>query len=142
MKTFRLDIITPEKTAFSADVSVITMPGGDGQMGILPGHVPIFTNLTEGEVKVVRDNEEFYLAIGGGFLEVTRDRAVILVTSAYDSSEINEQEVLNAKKRAEEALKTGVKESDLIEAQAMFRRATIALKVLHRKRGARQQPVS
>ena len=140
MKTFLLEIITPEKIAFSQRVKMVTVPGSEGQLGILPEHLPLLTALSEGEVKVTGETEEFYLAIGGGFIEVTRDKVIILVTSAYHAEEINEQEVLEAKKRAEEALKTGVEDRNFLEAQAAFRRSTIALKVLRRKRSAR--PIS
>ena len=137
MKTFLLEIITPEKIAFANQVKMVTVPAADGQLGILAGHVPLFTNLAEGEVKVIGENEEFFLAIGSGYLEVAKNKTVILVTSAYNADEINEQEVIEAKKRAEEALTAGGEDKNLLEAQATFRRATLALKVLHRKRSAR-----
>jgi len=137
MKTFQLEIITPEKIAFANQVRMVTVPAADGQLGILAGHVPLFTNLAEGEVKVIGENEEFFLAIGSGYLEVAKNKTVILVTSAYNADEINEQEVIEAKKRAEEALTAGGEDKNLLEAQATFRRATLALKVLHRKRSAR-----
>ena len=137
MKTFQLEIISPEKIAFANQVRMVTVPAADGQLGILAGHVPLFTNLAEGEVKVIGENEEFFLAIGSGYLEVAKNKTVILVTSAYNADEINEQEVIEAKKRAEEALTAGGEDKNLLEAQGAFRRATLALKVLHRKRSGR-----
>src|SRR3989338_3841332 len=128
MKSLHLEIITPEKVAFSDSVNIITAPSADGQIGILPEHVPLFAQLVEGEVKITKDDHVFYLAIGGGFLEVTKNKAVILVTSAYKAEEINEAEVLQAKKRAEEALKEEPQGEALIAAQTQFRRSQIALK--------------
>ena len=134
MKSLHLEIITPEKVAFSDSVNIITAPSADGQIGILPEHVPLFAQLVEGEVKITKDDHVFYLAIGGGFLDVTKNKAAILVTSAYKAEEINEAEVLQAKKRAEEALKEEPQGEALIAAQTQFRRSQIALKVLRRRR--------
>ena len=116
---------------------MITVPSSSGQIGILPGHIPLFTKLDEGEIKVTTDSDIFYFAIGSGFLEYTKDKAVILVTSAYHADEINEAEVLEAKKRAEVALAAKPQGEALIAAQSLFHRSQIALKVLKRKR--RQQ---
>jgi F-type H+-transporting ATPase subunit epsilon len=134
MAKFLLEIITPERIAFSDNVEMVVAPSAIGTVGILKGHVPLFTRLIEGEVKIVKGGEEHFLAIGGGFLEVTPTNAKILVTSAYHAQEINEQEVLMARKRAEEALSSKPTGAALIEAQSLFRSSMIALKVLKRKR--------
>lgn len=135
MSTFQLEIITPERIAFTDQVDMVAAPTTLGMVGILPHHEPLFTRLTEGEVKIIKQGEESFLAIGSGFMEVTGEKVVILVTSAYHADEINEQEVLSAQKRAEEALSAKPSGSALIEAQALFRRSMIALKVLRRRKG-------
>lgn len=140
MSSFLLEIITPERIAFSDHVEMLTVPSSTGQIGILPRHIPLFTRLVEGELKILRKNEELYLAIGGGFLEVTHDKAVILVTEAYNASEINEKEILEARKKAEEVLKSKPSGEALISAQTLFRRSVIALKLLKRKRGTHSLP--
>ena len=134
MSTFRLEIITPEKIAFQAPVDYLSVPSKEGVLGILAGHEPLFSLLSEGELKISAKGEETFLAIGGGYLEVTRDKVVVLVSNAVKADEINEQEVLNAKKRAEEALEQKPEGEALIDAQAMFRRSQIALKVLKRRK--------
>ena len=134
MSTFLLEIITPERIAFSDQVEMIVVPGSEGVLGILPGHIPLFASLTEGEIKIVRKGEEYFLAIGSGFLEVSREKVIVLVTAADHQEEINEEEVLNAKKRAEEILSAKPTGAALSEAQALFKRSMIALKVLQRKR--------
>lgn len=139
MSTFLLEIITPERIAFSDQVEMVTAPSTLGVIGILHGHVPLFSRLREGEVKITKKGEDYYLAIGGGFLEVTPSKAVILVTSAYHADEINEQKVLQAKRRAEEALAAKPTGSALAEAQSSFRRSLIAMKVMRRKRGSSRQ---
>ena len=133
MKTFLLEIITPEMVVYSEQVSMVSAPSSDGVIGILAGHVPLFTKLIEGEVKIITSSEEFYLAIGGGFLEVTRDKVTLLVTAAYKAEELNEAEILAAKMRAQQALEAKPEGEALVAAQALFRRSQIALKVLKRK---------
>lgn len=132
MSSFLLEIITPERIAFNDQVEMVIAPSSSGIIGILPHHVPLFSRLVEGEVKITKSGEDLHLAIGGGFIEVTPVKVVILVTSAYKAEEINEQEVLDAQKRAEEALKAKPTGAALLEAQSLFRRSMIALKVLRR----------
>lgn len=134
MSTFLLEIITPERIAFSDQVEMVTAPSASGVIGVLKGHIPLFTRLVEGELKIIKKNEEYFLAIGGGFMEVTPSMAKILVTSAYHAQELNEQEVLKAKQRAEEALSSKPTGAALIEAQALFRRSIVSLKMLKRRR--------
>lgn len=134
MKTFNLEIITPEKIAFQAPVDYLSVPSKEGVLGILAGHEPLFSLLSEGELKISAKGEETFLAIGGGYLEVIKDKVVVLVSNAVKADEINEQEVLIAKKRAEEALEQKPEGETLIDAQAVFRRSQIALKVLKRRK--------
>ena len=82
MVSFLLEIITPERIAFTDQVSLVTAPTTSGIVGILPHHEPFFTRLAEGEIKINKGEEEYFLAIGSGFMEVTGEKVVILVTSA------------------------------------------------------------
>jgi len=135
MLTFHLEIITPEKIAFTDEVTLVTAPTELGIIGVLPRHVPLFTRLVQGELKITKGKEEIFLAIGGGFMEVSVNKVVILVTEAFNAGEINEMEILSAKKRAEEALRTKPQGEALQEAQYMFQRSVLAMKLLKRKRG-------
>jgi F-type H+-transporting ATPase subunit epsilon len=137
MSSFLLEIITPQRIAFSEQVAMVTAPSADGEIGVLPHHVPLFTRLVEGEVKIARESDEIYLAIGGGFLEGSKQKVILLVNNAYRADEINETEGESAKKRAEEALAASPTGDDLVAAQALFRRSVIALKVLKRRRTGR-----
>ncbi len=132
--TFQLEIITPERLAYRDTVDMVTAPTEMGTVGVLAHHVPLFTRLTEGELKVVRGTEEYYLAIGGGFMEVTPSRVSILVTRAVHSKELNEAEIKKAQERAQEEVRRGIKGAELYEAQAMLRRSVLDMKVLKRKR--------
>lgn len=134
MSTFLLEIVTPERIAFSEQVNMVTAPSADGQIGILPHHVSLFSRLVEGEVKIDRGNEEIYLAIGGGYIEVTKKKVVLLVSAAYHADELNEAEIKAAISRAKEALAAKPTGEALLEAESLFRRSTIALSVFSRRR--------
>lgn len=134
MNTLSLEIITPSKIAYTDNqVLSINVPGADGYLGILPNHTPIFAKLTEGEIKITSGKEEIYMAIGGGFLEVNKNKVTVLVTRAVHAREINEKEALDAQKRAEELLKTKPKGDALLEAQSLYRRSLVDLKLIKRR---------
>lgn len=139
--TFLLEIITSDRVVFSDEVEMVTATSASGTIGILPQHIPLFSKLVQGEVKIIKDNKEHFLAIGGGFIEVTKEKTYILVTEAFRAEEINELEVIKAKKRAEEAIRDKSNLMSLSEAQSIFRRSEIALKVLHRHRSSRNMQV-
>lgn len=132
--SFLLEIITPERVVFSEDVVQVNAPSAVGQIGILQHHVPLFSRLIEGEVKIQKEKDEIYLAIGGGYVEVSPQKVTILVSEAYNADEINEREIMEAKKRAEDALKEKPVGEALLAAQSMLRRSTIALKLLEKRR--------
>jgi F-type H+-transporting ATPase subunit epsilon len=139
MSSIHLEIITPEKIAFTDEVEMVTVPSADGIIGVLPKHAPLFSRLIQGEVKILKKRDEIFLAIGGGFMEVTPEKVIILVTEAYHAEEINEQEMMMAKKRAEEALSQKPTGSALIEAKAMFQRSVIAMKIVGKRRRTTQR---
>lgn len=134
MTTFLLDIITPQRNVFSQEVDEITVPTAKGIIGVLAHHAPLFCALTEGELKITAGNKEFFLAVGGGFMEVTGKGVMVLVSRAYHADELNEAEIKRAREAAKEAIAKGVKGQDLAAAQAILRRSFIELKVFRRKR--------
>lgn len=134
MSTFLLEIITPTRVAFSDQASQLTAPTADGVIGVLPHHMRLFTRLIEGELVVNRHGQDLYVAVGGGFMEVTEDRVSVLVTRAVDADELNEAEIKKAIAQAREVIAKKPHQSELVEAQAQLRRATIDLQVLKRRR--------
>lgn len=134
MNTLYLEIITPDRIAYTDDVDMVVVPSTMGTIGILPRHIPLFAQLTEGELKIRKGNEEFFLAIGGGFLEVTKAKVSILVTRAIHARELNEQEILKAKKEAEEALTRKPSGKELIAVQTLYRQSLIDLRLLRRRK--------
>jgi len=135
MKTFWLEIITPEKVAFSGEVEMVSVPSVEGTLGILANHIPLVAKLTEGELKIVKEGKEDFYSLGGGFLEVTPKKVMILVTKALNADEIDEKKILEAKAAAEEALRQKPKGEALISAQALLRSTLIDLKVKRRRKG-------
>ncbi|HEY82857.1 MAG TPA: F0F1 ATP synthase subunit epsilon [Dehalococcoidia bacterium] len=130
MAGLRLDIVTAERAVYSEEVDMVIAPGVEGQLGILPHHVPLMTVLVAGELRIKKGGEEETLAISGGFLEVRPDRVVVLADAAERAEEIDVARAEEAKRRAQERLAAkyapGV---DVARAEAALRRALARLKV-------------
>jgi F-type H+-transporting ATPase subunit epsilon len=134
MATFKLEIVTPEKMVFSGDVNAVLAWGVEGQLGILPHHAPLMTMLQPGDLLIRKDNEEEYLTVSGGFLEVRPDKVIILADACERVEEIDIARAEAAKKRAEEILKTRPADVDAASAEAALRRSLARLKVAERRR--------
>lgn len=130
MQTFSLEIITPSRSVFDDSVEAVFVPTIDGLIGVLPHHVPLFTALVEGEVKITQGTKEMYLAIGGGFMEVTKDKVSILVSRAAHADELNEAEINKAYASAKEMLANKGKGKEFSEAQAILRRSILEMRMI------------
>src|SRR5713226_9332317 len=104
MATLKFEIITPEARVYSEDVEMVTVPGVEGEMGIYPQHVPLMTQITAGEVVVRKGGDDYFLAIGEGFVQITGDRVAILTDMAIKADEIDEAKAEEARRRAEARL--------------------------------------
>ena len=100
-----LEIVTPEQKIYSDDVDSVVIPGVEGELGVLPEHVPLMTQLLPGELRVLKGGEELCLAVGEGFVEIGPDKVTVLTDMAVKESEIDESAAEDAVKRAEEAMK-------------------------------------
>lgn len=134
MATFRLEIATAERMVFAADVNEVVVWGVEGQLAVLPHHAPLMTMLQPGDVLIRKDNEEEYLAISGGFLEVRPDRVIILADACERAEEIDIARAEAAKRRAEETLRAQPSRVDAAAAEAALRRSLARLKVAERRR--------
>ena len=134
MATLRLEIVTAERTVFADDVSEVVAWGVEGQLGILPHHAPLMTMLQPGDLLIKKDDEEHYLAISGGFLEVRPDKVIILADTCERAEEIDVERAEAARRRAEEILKTRPPEMDTAAAEAALRRSLARIKVAERRR--------
>jgi F-type H+-transporting ATPase subunit epsilon len=134
----KLEVVTVERVAFNGDVDIITVPGIDGELGILPHHTPLMTILMPGELIARKDGDEYILAISGGFLEIRPDRVIVLADAAERAEEIDIERAEAAKKRAEERLSHPSSEVDIARAQAALRRAAARIEVATRRKRRRQ----
>ncbi len=134
MNTFLLEIITPQRQAFSEQVARVTVPTPGGTIGVLAHHEPLFTSLSEGEIKITTQNKEYFLAIGGGFMEVTKEKVSVLVSRAVHADELNEAEIKKAQERAREVISRKATAEEMATARAMLRRSLLDMKVLHKRR--------
>jgi F-type H+-transporting ATPase subunit epsilon len=105
MATLRLEIVTPEARTYSDDVDMVVIPGAEGELGILPMHIPLMTELKPGELKVTRKGQDLYLAVGEGFVEVTQNSVSILTDMAIEEKAIDEATAQEAVRRAQEAMR-------------------------------------
>ncbi len=134
MSTLRLEIITAERQILADNVNAVVAPGIEGELGILPHHAPLMTMLKPGELLIRKDGEEIYLAVSGGFLEVRPDKVIILADACERAEEIDIARAEEAKRRAEERLKSRPSGVDVGRAEAALRRALARLKVAERRR--------
>jgi F-type H+-transporting ATPase subunit epsilon len=130
--TLKLEIVTPEARVFSEDVEMVTLPGLDGEMGILPQHIPLMTQLKAGEIIVRRNNENIYLAVGDGFVEVTADRVAVLTDMAVPADQIDEIAAEEARKKAEARLSEVADSEEAATVQAALARSSALVNVRRR----------
>jgi F-type H+-transporting ATPase subunit epsilon len=100
-----LEIVTPEARVFSDTIDTVVIPTIDGEIGILPGHIPLLTQVQDGELRVTKGTVVSFLAVGGGFAQVSGDKVSILAERAITEDRIDEKAVENALQRAEQAIK-------------------------------------
>src|ERR1700733_3508303 len=112
MATIKLEIVTPDAKTYSDDVDMVTLTGTEGEMGILPQHMPLMTQLVAGEIIAKKGLETIFLAVGDGFVQVTGEKISILTDMAIRAENIDEAAAEEARKRAEERLSQKLTEED------------------------------
>ncbi len=132
--TLLLEIVTPERLAYSEEVDSVVCPGVEGELGVLPHHAPLLTTLGLGELRIRRGGEEEFFAIAGGFLQVRPDKVVVMAETADMAAEIDVEKAEEARREAERALSEGFEEpADLARARASLQRALIRIRVAERR---------
>ena len=127
--TFQLEIVTPEKLVVRDVAEEMQIPGKNGYLGILPGHAPLITELGVGQISYRVGGYTHSLAVAWGFAEVLPDKVTILAETAERAEEIDVKRAEEAKRRAEERLKSGNPEIDFDRAQVALARADSRLGV-------------
>lgn len=133
MASLKLTIVSPERELYSGKVDMVLAPGIDGQLGILPQHIPLITQLAEGELCVRVGEEESYFAIHGGFMHVLPDKVVVLADVAERAEEIDVERAEAACQRAVEMLSQAPPEERRLTEIAL-RRSHVRLKAARRRR--------
>lgn len=137
-----LEIVTPERLAYSDTVDAVTLPGSEGEMGVLPHHAPLLATLGVGELRIRKGAVEEAFAIVGGFVQVRPDKVVVMAETADMASEIDLGKAQEARREAERALESGFHEgADLALARASLQQALLRIRVAERRHheGARRR---
>jgi len=142
MSPIHLDIVTAERQVYSGEVDIIVAPGIEGELGILPHHVPLMTILKAGEMIARKGGDEMSWAVSGGFLEVKPDRVIVLADTAERDDEIDLARAEEARRRAEERLSHRTAAVDTSRAEAALQRSLTRLRVAQRRRRRRDGPVT
>ena len=134
MSTFLVEIVTPERKVYAEQANMVVVTGLEGQLGIMPNHIPLVTPLRIAPVTIKRDGNSDVIAVNGGFIEVRKDKVVILAESAELADEINIERAEAAKQRAEQRLAIAKGDDiDFKRAELSLKRAMNRLNVTHLK---------
>ncbi len=137
--TIHVDIVSAEGEIFSGEAAMVFAPAAMGDIGIAPRHAPLLTTLRPGEVRVqTPGGEEQFFYVSGGAIEIQPHLITVLADTALRAKDIDEAAALQAKQRAEEALKDRTGAVELAEAQAELARAAAQIKAIEKLRKIRQ----
>ncbi|WP_108668863.1 F0F1 ATP synthase subunit epsilon [Peribacillus acanthi] len=123
MKTVQVSVVTPDGPVYEADVRMVSTKAKSGDLGILPGHIPMVAPLEIGAVRLKKENGNDFIAVNGGFLEVRPDKVTILAQSAERAENIDVARAKAAKARAEKRLQDKQEHVDAKRAELALKRA-------------------
>ena len=132
--SIKLEIVTPQATVYSEDVDMVTLPGIEGQIGILPHHVRLMTRLVPGEMIVRKNGQVRFMAVGEGLIEVTGDRVSIVTDMAVPTENIDEAKAEEARQRAAARLREKISSAEVASVNAALARSLAQLRVKRRHR--------
>ncbi len=137
--TVHVDVVSAEESIFSGLAELVTLPGESGELGILPGHTPLLTRIKPGTVKLKLPNQdaEELVFVAGGLLEVQPGRVTVLADTAIRGKDLDEALALEAKQKAEEAMKNRTSELEYAEAQIELATAVAQLAAIQKLRKTR-----
>jgi F-type H+-transporting ATPase subunit epsilon len=133
-KTFKLEIVTPEKLVFSDEIVSLVVPAEEGYLGVLAGHAPLLAALKPGEIRIRRESGDQIYATSGGFMEVLPKKTSILCESAEPPETIDTARAEKAKQRAKDRLAHPGKDLDRERAESSVERAENRIRVAKKKR--------
>ncbi len=127
--TLHVEVVTAERELYSGEATLVSAPGSEGRLGILPRHAAMLALLKEGELRIELNDAEEPIFVSGGFLEVSDNRVIILADTAEHAEEIDEARAQEARRRAEESLAQASSNEDRAQLQAALGRAIQRLRV-------------
>jgi F-type H+-transporting ATPase subunit epsilon len=130
----RLEIVSPERLAYSDEVDMVTVPGIDGELGILPHHTRLISALGIGELRIKKAGIEQFLFISGGFVEVRPDKVIVMADLAEHSAEIDAERATDARRRAEAELESVSSPTDLARVRAALQTALMRERIAVKRR--------
>lgn len=138
MAKLSVEVVTAERSVASeTDVDMVIAPASEGDVGILPRHAPLLTTLRPGMLRLKKAGEETEMAVSGGFLQVNRDRVLILADTIERADEIDAERAEDARKQAQTALEEAAKggtPSQVTAARSALRLSLVRLNVARRRR--------
>jgi len=140
MAKLQVELVTAEGRLVSREADFVVAPGIEGELGVLPRHIPLLTPLRAGEVTVRNDGNDEYIFVAGGFLEVLPDRVVILADAAERAEDIDEARAEEARRKAQQLLEEKPEGLEAAAAAAALERAVMRLRVAELRRRHRREP--
>src|SRR5438105_13345418 len=138
--TLHVEIVTAERELYNGEANLVSAPGSEGRLGILPRHAALLTTLAPGDLRIELNGAEEPLFVSGGFLEVSNNQATVLADTAEHAEEIDQARAEEARRRAQERLAQTTSNTERAELQAALQRAIERLRVsdiVRRRRGPR-----
>ncbi|WP_027408017.1 F0F1 ATP synthase subunit epsilon [Anoxybacteroides tepidamans] len=133
MKTIKVSVVTPDGPVYEADVEMVSTKAKSGELGILPGHIPLVAPLEIGSVRLKKDGKTEFVAVSGGFLEVRPDKVTVLAQAAERAEDIDVVRAKAAKERAEKRLQAKQDNIDFKRAELALRRAINRLEIAEKR---------
>jgi F-type H+-transporting ATPase subunit epsilon len=137
--TLHVEVVTAERELYNGEANLVSAPGTEGRLGILPRHAALLTTLAPGELRIELNGAEEPLFVSGGFLEVSNDSVTVLADTAEHAEEIDEARAEEARRRAEERLQNVESETERVELQAALERAISRIRVAELSRRGRRR---
>src|SRR5690554_4436344 len=139
MAYLQVDVVSAEEQLFGGEAKFVALPGEAGELGILPGHTPLISRIRPGTVKIVSpDGEESNIFVAGGILEVQPGTVTVLSDTAIRAEDLDEAKALEARQKAEDALKNAKSQDDIAvveaELEMLAAQAAAARRLSHLRR--------
>ena len=122
MNTIHVDVVSAEESIFDGEAEFVALPGEAGELGIYPQHTPLITRIKAGAVRIKMPsrNEEEFVFVAGGILEVQPNRVTVLADTAIRGADLDEAKAADAQRQAQEAMANAKSDLDLARATSEF----------------------